>query len=556
MSGRDEEAYIAALQNAYAHDGAADTKPVIGRLMARIKGIQVGEAMKLAEDAVRRVNGMTAGEQESELRRLAPDALVREKKERLSRLRELEGVKGDFTVRLAPYPSGAPHIGNTRMFILNDEYAKKYHGKLLLVFDDTIGSEEKFPDMESYRLIEEGLRWLGISWEGIYYKSDRLDIFYAWAERLIGKQIAYVCMCDAETLRKLREEGKECEHRSHTLTQNLELWNKMIGGEFGDGQAILRAKTDMKHKNPAFRDRVLCRISTRKHPRVGTRYRVWPMLEFSWAVDDVELRMTHVIRGKELVMEDMMENFIWDRMGIQGPKFEHFGLLRLKGVKISKSKSRAEVASGVYSGWEDPRTWSLQSLAARGFRPEAIRNFMLSLGMSLSDIEVPVDSIYSENRKLLEPEAGRYFFVDDPVRVEIQGLEGTVAVESYIHPDRPEMGRRTINAGRSVFISSGDFRALEGKEVRLKDFCNVVLSGGTSKFTGRENKEIQRIQWVPADRNVKCTVVMPDGKIVSGLAEENVANIPLNVPIQFERFGFVNPRDRDSGGLKLYYAHE
>lgn len=555
-STADEEAFIAALQNAHAHGGSADAKPVMGRLMAKLKDMPVSEAMRLAGEAVRRVNTLTREEQEVELRRLAPQLLAREKKERVSRLRELADAGAGFTVRLAPYPSGAPHIGNTRMFILNDEYAKRYSGRLLLVFDDTIGSEEKFPDLESYALIEDGLRWLGVKWEGVYYKSDRLDIFYSWAEKLIERDIAYVCMCDAETLRGYREKGEACEHRAHTIRQNLDYWRMMISGGFGPGEAVLRAKTDMGHRNPAFRDRVLCRISARRHPRVGDRYRVWPMLEFSWAVDDIELKMTHVIRGKELVMEDMMERFIWDRMALKGPIFEHFGLLRLKGVKISKSKSRAEVSSGAYSGWEDPRTWSLQSLAARGFRPQAIRSFMLSLGMSMADIEVPVDSVYSENRRLLEPEACRYFFVDDPVQLTIDGLEGDTRIESYLHPDRPELGKRIIDAGSSVYVARRDLDALTGGEVRLKDFCNVLLSSGHAKFTGRENREIQRIQWVPAGDNVSCGIMMPDGSLVRGLAEGNVKGIPLNVPIQFERFGFVNPRSRGAEGMFFYFTHE
>ncbi len=555
-NSQDDEAFIAALHNACTHGGSAEVKSVMGRLMARLKGVPVKDVMKLADEAVRRVNTLTATEQEVELQRLAPGMLVREKKERVSRLRELEGAGTGFTVRLAPYPSGAPHIGNTRMFILNDEYARKYKGRLLLVFDDTIGSEEKFPDMESYGLIEDGLRWLGVKWDAVYYKSDRLDVFYSWAERLIRKGIAYVCMCDAETLRRLREEGEECEHRSYSVGQNEKYWKMMVAGKFAEGQAVLRARTDMGHKNPAFRDRVLCRVSSRVHPRVGNRYSVWPMLEFSWAVDDIELKMTHVIRGKELVMEDMMENFIWDSMGISGPDFEHFGLLRLKGVKISKSKSRAEVASGVYTSWEDPRTWSLQSLAARGFRPEAIRNFILSLGMSLADIEVPIDSVYSENRRLLEPEANRYFFVDEPVQTTVEGLGGEVTVESYLHPDHPEKGRRSIRTGGSVWIASGDMASFEGEEVRLKDFCNVVLGREKSEFRGRENRDLQRIQWVPAEENVPCTVIMPDGTAVKGLAEKNVADIPLSVPVQFERFGFVNPRKRDSQGTLFYFTHE
>lgn len=552
----EDEAFIAALQNAFTHAGKAEPKSVLGKLMSRLRGLPVKDALKLAEDAVHRVNTLTLTEQEVELQRLAPHLLVREKKEKGPRLRELEGAGDGFTVRLAPYPSGAPHIGNTRMFVLNDEYARKYDGRLLLVFDDTIGSQEKFPSMESYSLMEEGLKWLGVKWDGVYYKSDRMETFYAWAVKLIEHGIAYVCLCDAETLRGMRESGTECEHRSQSLEQNMNYWKEMLGGSIREGGAVLRAKTDMKHKNPAFRDRVLCRISDRVHPRVGSRYRVWPMLEFSWAVDDIELKMTHVIRGKDLVMEDLMERFIWDRLGISGPRFEHFGLLRIKGVKISKSKSMAEVSSGVYSGWDDPRTWSLQSLAARGFRPESIRSFILGLGMSLADIEVPVDSIYSENRRLLEPEASRYFFVDKPVQTSIAGIEGRVRVESYLHPDHPEKGRRTISAGQDVMISAGDMESFEGSEVRLKDFCNVILGRDECNLMGMENKDLQRIQWVPADECVQCSVVMPDGTVVKGVAEKNVLSIPLDVPVQFERFGFVNPRSRDGEGMLFYFTHD
>lgn len=552
----DEEAFIAALQNAHLHGGTAQAKAVVGRLMARLRGLAVTEAVQLAESAVRRVNTLTPVEQEAELQRLAPELLVREKKERVSRLRELDGAGPGFTVRLAPYPSGAPHIGNTRMFILNDEYARKYGGKLILVFDDTIGSEEKFPSLESYTLMEEGLRWLGVRWDAVYYKSDRLELFYSWAERLISAGIAYVCMCSAETLRNMREEGKDCSHRHHTPDQNRDYWDMMVEGKYREGEAVLRAKTDMAHRNPAFRDRVLCRISHREHPRVGRKYSVWPMLEFSWAVDDVELGMTHVIRGKDLVMEDMMERFIWERLGITGPAFEHFGLLRIKGVKISKSKSMAEVSSGAYTGWDDPRTWSLQSLAARGFRPEAIRNFILSLGMSLSDIEVPVDSVYSENRKLLEPSADRYFFVGRPVMTEISGLEGESVVESYLHPDHPERGIRKILVSGRVYVSSADMDAFAGREVRLKDFCNVRLAPGASEFLGRENREIQRIQWVPAEGCVACRVVMPDGSTVEGFAEPNVSGLQPDVPVQFERFGFVNPRGMLGDTMLFHYAHD
>ncbi|MEM3851538.1 MAG: glutamate--tRNA ligase, partial [Methanomassiliicoccales archaeon] len=553
MEELSERAYVEALFNAVQHKGKAQVMPVVGKLIALFRDVSPETVMKFATEAVEKVNGLDAATRENELRLRAPELLTREKKSKPKELRELEGAGQGFTVRLAPFPSGALHIGNVRMLILNDEYAKKYKGKLLLVFDDTIGSEEKLPTAESYDLIREGLEWLGVKWDAEYYKSDRLELFYSWAERLIVQGIAYVCLCDADTLRKNREKGIACSHRDQNVDVNLDLWGRMLDGSFAEGEAVLRAKTDISHSNPAFRDRVLCRISDREHPRVGRKYRVWPMLEFSWAVDDIELGMTHVIRGKDLVMEDMMERFIWDRLGIEGPRFEHFGLLRIKGVKISKSKSNKEVATGVYTGWDDPRTWSLQSLAARGFRPEAIRSFMVSLGMSLADIEVPVESIYAENRRLLEPVAKRYYFVDEPVSIEIENMDIQGEIESYLHPDRPEFGKRKLLPSNRVYISGRDFRKMRETEVRLKDFCNVMLEK-KALFTGRENKNIQRIQWVPVEMAVEASVVMPDGTIADGYAEPASLEIKEGETVQFERFGFACLR-RKADGLLFYFTH-
>src|SRR5437867_9433275 len=94
----------------------------------------------------------------------------------------------------------------------------------------------------------------------------------------------------------------------------------------------------MADPNPAFRDRVLFRIAERDHPRVGDRYRVWPMLEFSWAVDDTLLGITHVLCGKDLVMEDQMELWIWDVLGIGArTEFVHVGALRFKDLELSES---------------------------------------------------------------------------------------------------------------------------------------------------------------------------------------------------------------------------
>src|SRR5436309_1193712 len=142
----------------------------------------------------------------------------------------------------------------------------------------------------------------------------------AIAPELLATGEAYVCECDAETLRKNREAMRACVHRIQDVDETIAMWKAMLAGEYGEGEAVVRLKTDMAHPNPAFRDRVLFRVAVREHPRVGTRYRVWPMLEFSWAVDDALLGVTHVLRGRDLVMEDLMEARMWEIPA--GPKVQ------------------------------------------------------------------------------------------------------------------------------------------------------------------------------------------------------------------------------------------
>src|SRR5208282_1844094 len=336
-----------------------------------------------------------------------------------------------------------------------------------LVFDDTIGSAEKRIETEFFDLIRGDCELAGVRPDAVYFKSDRVASFYPWARRVIEKGGAYVCRCPQELLGKNRVAGVPCPERSQTVPQTLEEWEKMLGGSYAPGEAVLRLRTDMADPDPAFRDRVLLRISDIDHPRVGRKYRVWPMLEFSWAVDDIELGITHVIRGKDLVIEDRMQRFIWDLLGITGPPFLHWGILRVREAKVSKSKSYREVKSGLFDGWADPRTWSLRSLDRRGISTEALRAFILSFGMSLSDIEVPAETLYSENRKRIDATTVRRAFVADPVRVQVDAWpEDLVTVELPNHPDRPELGMRPARTGPVFHLARRDLVGKEGSEVR------------------------------------------------------------------------------------------
>ena len=247
---------------------------------------------------------------------------------------------------MAPFPSGALHIGNARMLYVNDLYRQRYHGRLLLVFDDTVGSKEKRIAPELFEVIRHDLEIADVRPDEVLYKSDRLPTVYEWAKRVIQAGGAYVCVCPTELLQERRARGEACPERAQSIPETLEGWGRMLDGGFAVGEAVLRLRTDLADPDPAFRDRVLCRLSDLDHPRVGRKWRVWPMLEFSWAVDDVELGITHVLRGKDLVMEDRMEQFVWNLLGIRGPPFLHWGLSRVAEAKISKSKGFAQVQSG------------------------------------------------------------------------------------------------------------------------------------------------------------------------------------------------------------------
>jgi len=546
-----------SLINAVTHNGKADIQAVIGKVIAEkpeLKG-KIKDLTLTIKSTVEKVNSLSMEEQKKWMKKLGIEIEKKEIQE--VGLPELPNAEqGKVVMRLAPFPSGPLHIGNARMVILNDEYVKRYKGKLLLIFDDTIGSEEKRIIPEAYKLIQDGIDWLGVKYHKIIYKSDRMVIFYKYAEELIEKGFAYVCTCSVEEIRKNRKSGIACECRNRTVNENLELWRDMLNGKIKEGKAVVRLKTDMKHPNPAFRDRILLRIVEREHPRVGKKYRVWPMLEFSWAIDDFLLGITHILRGKQLVIEDEMEKFIWKRLGWKQAEFIHYGMLRLKeGGKLSKSEARRLIEKGKLTGWDDPRTWSLQALRRRGIQPQAIRNFIIKMGMSLADVTVPTEILYAENRKIIDPIANRYFCVFDPVEITVEDAPKIENIEISLHPDFPERGKRKIYVNtQKIYVEKSDLEKFEGKEVGLINLFSIKL-GKTSKFISEKIKyEIPKIHWV-SEPNIEAKIVMPDGSMKKVLVESAVKNLKVGDLVQFYRIGFCRV-DNVGKEIVLYFTHK
>jgi len=569
-----EKIYAYALKNAIEHEGKAEESKVISALFHEgLKKEDISKIINDIKEQVKKVNFLPIEEQKKEFSNFKK--LVSKREERVGLQNLPNAKKGKVVLRLAPYPSGALHLGNAKTYLLNALYAEKYKGKLLLIIDDTIGSKEKKIIPEAYKLIPEAFDWLKVKYKKpIIHKSDRLKIYYKYAEELINLGKAYVCSCSQQELQKNRKIGRECSCRQFPSDEQIKRWKKIFSAKPGD--FTLRLKTSMQDANPAFRDRVLFRISNEKHPKIGKKFRVWPMLEFSWAIDDYLLGITHILRGKDLMIESDMEKFIWDIFGWKHPEIIHCGLIRISGLenKISKSKAQKEVLSGQLIGWDDPRTWSVQSLRRRGFLAESIREFVESIGLNSSDIIVPIESLYAINRKLIDLQADRYFFISEPIKLKIENSPKISEIEIKIHPDKKE--KRKIKIGNDLYISRKDYENFLGKEIRLMHLFNIEIKGEQkAKFTSSENKNIHKLQWISDQGKFKefsgprksersedfrgfmnARILMPEGNWISGVAEKAIKKLKSGKIIQFERIGFVRfDKINEAGEYEFWFAH-
>ena len=174
---------------------------------------------------------------------------------------------------------------------------------MILRFDDT-DTKIKRPDLKAYDWIEEDFTWLaGRKPHIILEASARMPEYMTHAKQFIDDDYMYVCTCTADDFKQLRIDQQECPCRANSALKNGDLWNQMNDpeGGFNEGDAVVRVRTGMSHKNPALRDWPALRIQRTSHPKVGEKYRVWPLLDFQSAVEDHIQEVTHIIRGKDLM---------------------------------------------------------------------------------------------------------------------------------------------------------------------------------------------------------------------------------------------------------------
>ena len=540
--------------------GSTNPKSIIGKVIADFPNakkdmkLTMEEAAKICEE----VNVLP----EEELDKALSGYTFADKKKEEKRLILENAEEGKVVTRFPPEPSGYPHIGHAKAAFLDSECAKNYKGKMLLRFDDTNPEKEK---PEYTDAIKEGLEWLGIKWsEEPTYTSDNLDKFYKYAGQLIDADKAYVCTCSGEEISNNRKIQQECGCRKLPIPKQKARWKKMLDGGYGAGEAILRYKGDISSQNTAMRDPSLFRIILFAHYRQGEQFRVWPSYDLAAPIMDSLEGVTHAMRTKEYELRRPLYFAILKDLKLREPELIEFARLSIKNTKVGKRHITPLVQEGKVSGWDDPRLPTLKGLERRGILPEAIKNFVLSFGLTKAESEPGWGKLLTENRKLLDPIAPHYFFVPDPIKITVEGAPART-VKMKIHPGKEEF--REYSVKDTFYVPRKEIEGIkEGEVFRLKDLYNVRMIENMDKikvgYAGEEIVGGKKLQWV--NEPLLCEVwksgdlfvggeYNPDSLIKEpGYCEKAILKLEPGTILQFERYGFCRLDSKEP--LRFIYS--
>jgi len=384
----DELIKAYALKNAQEHEGKAVVGSVLSGLFSEgLKKEEVRDIMVKVNLIINEVNRIPFETQKYEFEKLSKEINHREVRAS-DELPELPGAqKGKVVMRFRPAPSGPLHIGHIISQMISSLFVKNYGGKFYIFIDDS-NPEETIK--EAYKNIKEDCDWLFGNVHEYINSSDRNNLYYKYAEELIKKDAAYVCDCDNEKFKELLLKQKPCPCRLLPVKEHVERWERMLSktkGNYKEGEVVLRFKAGLSHANPALRDFPIARINEHEHPKQGKKYRVWPLMNLCVSCDDLDYKMTHVIRGKDHRDNSERQKMIFKALGKekQFPWTAFMGRVKFTDIILSKRKIKAAIEAGEYEGFEDAKLPTIASLRKRGYKPEAFAKLATLRGLTEVD---------------------------------------------------------------------------------------------------------------------------------------------------------------------------
>nr|MDA3860031.1 glutamine--tRNA ligase/YqeY domain fusion protein [Melioribacteraceae bacterium] len=510
--------------------------------------------------------------------------------------------------RFPPEPNGYLHIGHAKSICLNFGLAYEYGGKTNLRFDDTNPTKE---DIEYVESIKEDVKWLGFDWEDrLFFASDYFDTLYDYAVKLIKKGKAYVDSSTPDVIKEERgvpsQPGVESKFRTRSVEENLEFFEKMKAGEFGDGEHVLRAIIDMTSPNMNLRDPIIYRIRHAEHHRTGNKWCIYPMYDWAHGQSDSIEGITHSVCTLEFENHRPLYNWFIEELGIHHPRQIEFARWNLSYTVMSKRKLLKLVEEKYVSGWDDPRMPTISGYRRRGYTPESIRNFANTGGVAKRDNIIEIARLENSIREDLNKNAMRVLAVLNPIKVELTNYpENQVEeLDAVNNPEDESMGKRKLPFSRELYVDAHDFqevphrkfhRLSPGKEVRLRYAyiikCEEVVKDAegniekllctydvdTKSGAGNSDRKVKgTIHWVSAQHAVNAeirsydrlfNVSNPDGDkevdflehinpdslaiIKTCKVEPYLKNAKPGERFQFERLGYycVDTKDSSEGNL-------
>lgn len=469
--------------------------------------------------------------------------------------------EGRVVTRFPPEPNGYLHIGHAKSICLNFGIAAEFGGKCHLRFDDTNPEKEEQEYVDS---IIEDVKWLGWDWgKNLFFSSDYFQQMYDWAVDLVKKGKAYVCDLTAEQIRDYRgtltRPGKDSPYRNRGIEENLDLFERMREGEFGDGSKTLRAKIDMAHPNLNMRDPVMYRILHASHHRTGDKWCIYPMYDWAHGLEDSIEKITHSICTLEFENHRPLYDWFLDALGIYHPRQIEFARLNLTYTVMSKRKLLKLVQDGLVAGWDDPRMPTICGMRRRGFPPLAIRNFCDKISVNKFNSTVDFALLQHCIREELNKTSPRVMAVLNPLKVVIENYpqEKVEYLEAINNPEDAAAGTRRIPFSREIYIERDDFmeeapkkfyRLAPGREVRLRYAyfitCKGVIKDSAGNITGL------RCTYDPSTRGGDS----PDGRKVKSTLHWVCARNAINAEARIYEHLFTKENPDDVENSKDFTA--
>ena len=484
----------------------------------------------------------------------------------------------DIRFRFPPEPNGYLHIGHLKAICLNFNLGEKYNAPVNLRFDDTNPEKEA---KEYVDAIKNDIKWLGFEWDKECYASDYFDQLYDWAITLIEKDLAYVDSQSSDEIASQKgtptKEGKASPFRDRDKEESLHIFKEMFEGVHDSGKHVLRAKIDMSSPNMLMRDPVLYRVMNVDHHRTADKWKVYPMYDWTHGESDYIEQVSHSLCTLEFEPHRELYDWFLDAIsplkGIR-PKQREFSRLNLSYTITSKRKLALLVEENIVDGWDDPRMPTISGLRKRGYTPESLKNFALTVGVSKRENVIDASLLEFCIRADLNQVAPRAMAVMDPIKIKLINYEneGGEKINFDINPQQKELGTREINFSKELYIENEDFqenpedgffRLSVGEEVRLKNayiikavdivkdekgnvkevLCEYDSKSRSGSNTPESNRKVKgTIHWVSAKDSVKARVNIYDRlfKVPEPGKENDLKNVVNQNSLEV-REAFVEP---------------